>query len=52
MAIFSEMTMNWLRPVIGFVAQPAAAARIASSVKHLKMLRIGGDFRTRCADRV
>jgi hypothetical protein len=35
MAIFSGMTMNWLRPVIGLVVQPAAAAKRASSDKDL-----------------
>jgi hypothetical protein len=52
MAIFSEMTMNWLRPVIGLVAQPAAPAKTASSAKDLKILRIAGDFKARCAGRM
>src|SRR5687768_3497477 len=44
MAIFSEMTMNWLRPVIGLVAQPAAAAKTTNGSKHLKNLRMAPAF--------
>jgi hypothetical protein len=40
MAILSGTTMNWLRPVIGFAAQPASAAKIARSAKDLNWVRI------------
>jgi hypothetical protein len=38
------MTMNWLRPVIGLVAQPLRAARTPIAAKHLKKLRMAADF--------
>jgi hypothetical protein len=37
------MTMNWLRPVIGLVAQPLRAARTPNAAKHLKNLRMAAD---------
>jgi hypothetical protein len=44
MAIFSDTTMNWLLPVMGFVAQPARAAKTASSSKDLKDFGMARDF--------
>jgi hypothetical protein len=38
------MTMNWLRPVIGLVAQPATPAKSTNGSKHLKKLRIAAGF--------
>jgi hypothetical protein len=44
------MTMNWLRPVIGLVAQPAA--KTINGSNHLKSFCIARDSTAACAERM